>query len=366
MLPAPEEVVPRAIERCLETGALYEFTSFQVAIQGERRWEELPPEVVLAYKRELKVAVGGALERAWPARRVEFKRPHVLLIYSVPKDLVRPQVRPVCLYGRYRKLVRGLPQTPAPWKHPECKGKGCEGCAGTGRLHPLSLADLLGAPAAEAFAARGGYVLHGCGREDVDVRCLGGGRPFVLELRDPRRREVDLVALAETMRGPRAEVAGELRFTSEEAIQRLKDAEVDKRYLARCRADAALDPAAVAGLSALSGEVLEQRTPWRVARRRSDKVRRRRVRIFAPGALEPDGRTFCAEVAAQSGTYIKELISGDGGRTRPSVSELLGCAVECAELDVLGIEAVDEALLEGRGTAAVGAEGQPEPEDAGD
>ncbi len=34
---------------------------------------------------------------------------------------------------------------------------------------------------------------------------------------------------------------------------------------------------------------------------------------------------------------MKELISGDGGRTRPSVAGILGVAAECAELDVLAI-----------------------------
>jgi len=46
-------------------------------------------------------------------------------------------------------------------------------------------------------------------------------------------------------------------------------------------------------------------------------------------------------VRAQPGTYIKELVSGDDGRTRPSVTEILGTAAECAQLDVLAIH-IDE------------------------
>jgi tRNA pseudouridine synthase 10 len=30
------------------------------------------------------------------------------------------------------------------------------------------------------------------GREDIDVRCLGRGRPFVIEFKNPKRREIDL------------------------------------------------------------------------------------------------------------------------------------------------------------------------------
>jgi len=43
------------------------------------------------------------------------------------------------------------------------------------------------------------------------------------------------------------------------------------------------------------------------------------------------------EVRTESGAYIKELISGDGGRTRPSVAEILGVDARCEALDVLHI-----------------------------
>ncbi len=39
---------------------------------------------------------------------------------------------------------------------------------------------------------------------------------------------------------------------------------------------------------------------------------------------------------------MKELVSGDRGRTSPSVASLLGCEISVAELTVLGIEIEDE------------------------
>ncbi|MHA1905460.1 MAG: hypothetical protein ACW977_16030 [Candidatus Thorarchaeota archaeon] len=39
----------------------------------------------------------------------------------------------------------------------------------------------------------------------------------------------------------------------------------------------------------------------------------------------------------QGGTYVKELISGDDGRTTPSLSESLGVKCECIQLDVIAI-----------------------------
>jgi tRNA pseudouridine synthase 10 len=43
-------------------------------------------------------------------------------------------------------------------------------------------------------------------------------------------------------------------------------------------------------------------------------------------------------IEAESGTYIKELISGDDGRTRPSISEMIGVPCKVAELDVIEIK----------------------------
>jgi tRNA pseudouridine synthase 10 len=99
----------------------------------------------------------------------------------------------------------------------------------------------------------------------------------------------------------------------------------------------------------LTGTSLEQRTPLRVARRRSDLVRRRTVRAFE--LLEaPTPTCLVARVEADAGTYIKELISGDEGRTIPSLASLLGVPCRCAELDVLEVS-IDEAALLGDGPA---------------
>lgn len=40
----------------------------------------------------------------------------------------------------------------------------------------------------------------------------------------------------------------------------------------------------------------------------------------------------------QSGTYVKEFVSGDGGRTRPNFSERLG--IPC-KVDLLDVQDVD-------------------------
>ena len=92
-------------------------------------------------------------------------------------------------------------------------------------------------------------------------------------------------------------------------------------------------------LGSLRDLVLRQETPRRVLHRRANLVRRRTVRNCSVEISEtgPMVRRFDLTVRVQSGTYIKELISGDEGRTNPSISALLRAPCDCAELDVLEV-----------------------------
>ena len=80
---------------------------------------------------------------------------------------------------------------------------------------------------------------------------------------------------------------------------------------------------------------LHQRTPYRVSHRRSDKVREKLIYKIEGKLIKPNLYEFIIET--QGGTYIKELINGDEGRTTPSFSEIFKTPLECKELDVLEI-----------------------------
>jgi tRNA pseudouridine synthase 10 len=357
-LPCSKRVVARMVERCQAAAARLEFETFLFGVSTPAGARALPKDDLLAWKSEIKRGAGLVLGDAWEPRRADFERPQVILIYDSDQDRVRVEVRSVYLYGRYRKLARGIPQTRTQWSCPVCKGHrplrdGCEPCQGTGRRFPVSVEDLIGGPCARAFMARKGLKgakLHGMGREDIDVLCLGEGRPFVLEVRHPKKRSWDLEELArEIMENGegRVELSGGLHLVGDEVVARIKSWEAAKVYRARCEVldDAPdLDPEEVRSLpDRLTGVQLEQRTPHRVAHRRSDLVRQRRVLDLIVEDAQP--RTFVLQVRAEAGTYIKELISSDEGRTTPSVSGLLGIPCVCAELDVLEICCDDEHVL---------------------
>jgi tRNA pseudouridine synthase 10 len=55
-----------------------------------------------------------------------------------------------------------------------------------------------------------------------------------------------------------------------------------------------------------------------------------------------DPRHATVEVHGEGGLYIKELVSGDEGRTEPSLADLLGVGAEVTALDVVAVEGESE------------------------
>jgi len=270
-------------------------------------------------------------------REVEFERPHVVIIYDMVKDEVRVQINPVFIFGRYQKLVRGIPQS--RWDCKKCKGRGCEDCGGTGRRYPDSISEYVGTVAQRELNGTR-FKFHAAGREDVDVLMLGTGRPFVVEVSEPRVRSPDLQSLMKKINKEskkRIKVEG-LSMTNREHSQRLKDdASTNiKEYSALIHTDG---PVKVADLrrveTELSGSEIEQRTPVRVSHRRSDLVRKKLIHEVRLKKVKDNN--IEASFKVQGGTYVKELISGDDGRTEPSIASKLGVACVCKRLDVTAI-----------------------------
>ena len=95
-------------------------------------------------------------------------------------------------------------------------------------------------------------------------------------------------------------------------------------------------------VSNLSGVKLAQRTPERVAHRRADLIRRRVVYETSDVTIDinDDGeREVEFTLRCESGTYVKETIHGDSGRTQPSISSLIKAKCDVIWLDVADIHA---------------------------
>ena len=320
---------------CVEAGKDYECETFQVGCRIPKELSEREEKLWLTFqlsapeslKSEITREVGKLVQAA-TGKRYSLKDPDVVFLIDLGAWSVSVVSRPVYIYGRYRKLVRGLPQN--PWLRPPDPRV----------AYQTSIEELITKPLIELYRAEGAK-LHAAGREDVDVRTLGNGRPFVIEIRNPKARSVDL-KLAQDAVNREAQGLVEvelLHLVSGKLVPKLKAyAEIAKKtYVALVRLSRGVDPSSVESLEkALSGVVVIQRTPSRTLGKKPDRVRKKVVYSVRAKLLNPD--TLELTITCQGGLYVKELIHGDGGRTRPSVAEILGVDVEVRELDIVWIE----------------------------
>ncbi|MGC2289641.1 MAG: tRNA pseudouridine(54/55) synthase Pus10, partial [Thermoplasmata archaeon] len=177
-----------------------------------------------AFNREL----GKRVEKIAGAEGVT-SRPDLVLLADLPTGRLELTVLPLYVRGRYLKEDRTLPQT--RWPCRRCQGRGCDFCGGTGKTYASSVEEVVAAPFLEASGGEGTR-FHGMGREDINARMLGSGRPFVLEVLRPRRRTLDLPSLQvevnRTATG-RVEVR-ELAWSDGAEVVRIKEATPTKSY----------------------------------------------------------------------------------------------------------------------------------------
>ncbi len=310
-----------------------------IAENEEMVWSDLALAEPEPFKSEVNREVGKAVS-AITGKSVDFKKPDIVALLDVATGDVEIQVNSVFFYGRYQKFERGIPQT--HWNCRACQGAGCEKCNFTGKQYMDSVEELIGRPVITAFGAKTA-VLHGAGREDIDARMVGTGRPFILEVVEPRIRTIDLAALQETInQSADGRVSVALKHWCDRVdVETLKSSKAHKKYRILVEVEGALPAGELANaLITLKGVTIQQRTPIRVAHRRADKVRERKV-LDIGFVGEEDGK-FIVEVLGEAGLYIKELISGDQGRTHPSLAEILNRPAHVISLDVVLVEGTQE------------------------
>ena len=175
----------------------------------------------------------------------------------------------------------------------------------------------------------------------MDATVTGTGRPFVLELKHPKKRFVNLSlrekAVNESAQG-KVEILN-LEYSSRKELRLLKNLSpiASKTYEALVEFDDDVDEEALRQVEEKFRDVvINQRTPIRVLRRRADKIRQKKV--YYVEAKKLGDRVVKFKIKAQGGLYIKELIDGDEGRTEPSISKLLGRKPLRIDLSVIEVE----------------------------
>lgn len=331
----------------LKTLTEYEFSTFLVGSQ-------FPPSIIdkedtirstynlefgESIKSEFNREIGKRLQDQIDYAAVDFKAPDIVLTFDLINNQIKIKSNPLFILGRYRKLERGIPQS--KWFCRKCRGKGCEYCNFTGKMYQESVEEFISEPvllAAKGIASK----FHGSGREDIDARMLGRGRPFVLEISEPKKRNLNFKILEQII-NENAEGKVEIEIegiTNRAKVRALKtrSSRNAKRYqvIISLNPPLQLEESEILAITdEFSNSLIQQRTPLRVAHRRADKVRSRKIYLFQIKKIDP--HQLIVHIVCEGGLYVKELISGDEGRTQPNLSARLNTTAMVNKLDVIEV-----------------------------
>ncbi len=333
------ELVSNVLEKLKD----YEYASFLVGIELPTEVEEKEDE----FKAEFEVKHGESMRNEFSrdiGKRIskitqkpaDYKKPNIVVLLNPFTEHITLNVNPMYIAGRYRKMARGIPQS--KWICVRCRGKGCSRCDWTGKMYPESVEEIIANPTLEKTLGEKAS-FHAAGREDIDARMLGRGRPFVIEVKRPKRRFIDLQDLTQTINKQAMDKVKvlNLRFATKDTVRKLKKKEAaEKLYRAVVEFDRSISDEALEILEkALINAVVRQQTPIRVLHRRANRVREKHIYEAKIKRLQPNRVEM--RVRCQGGLYIKELITGDEGRTDPNVARIVSAKAEPLELDVLNI-----------------------------
>jgi tRNA pseudouridine synthase 10 len=290
--------------------------SKEIFAKEEKIWEITGIEFVESIKNEINRELGKKLSFLLD-KPVNFKNPDIVILADFEKNNIEIQINSLYIFGYYQKLVRGIPQ---------CKW-------GTPGKYNTSIQEIIAKPFLKVTKTKNNS-FHGMGREDVDARCLGW-RPFVIEMIEPKIRNISLRKIQKKINKTKKIKVKKLKFSNKFTVRKIKSARNDKTYRVIVKFNKPVEKKELKKLKTLVGTI-SQRTPKRVAHRRADKIRKRQVKNLKYKQINK--KKIELVVKTNAGLYIKELVSGDNGRTNPSVAEILDVKATPKKLDVLKIE----------------------------
>lgn len=236
---------------------------------------------------------------------------------------------PIYLGGRYLKLSRNVSQS--CW------------IIDDERMGEASVEEIIGENV-RAICRSDSCKFHAAGREDIDVRMLGSGRPFLVEVLNVRSipSETEVQQIEERINNSEKKyvIVRNLKLVDNEiwTMMREGEAEKQKQYTALIWTSRNLTDDDLHNISIMKEMEIVQKTPIRVLHRRSPLERKRIIHWMEIEKITGSSNYYLLHLCTQAGTYIKEFVHGDLGRTHPSIGAIIGCRAEILQLDVTDVK----------------------------
>ena len=178
-------------------------------------------------------------------------------------------------------------------------------------------------------------IMSAGGREDRDVRMLGKGRPFIFEIINPKKEFFNMDVLKTKINESSKFIkVNNLVISNKNFIDNIKNAELNKMklYTSLVFVEKKISNDDIIKLNNIKNINVIQKTPLRVLHRRT--LMNRDKKIYKLEAQKINDHFLILNILASAGTYIKEFVHSDLGRTNPSIKSLLNCYCDILQLDV--------------------------------
>jgi len=305
----------------------YQFRSFAVGVtlpEGvQEREDELRSNLKLKGNETIKTQAARALAAELArglGKKLDRQHPDLNILADFGAGDAFVSSRPLYYYARYSKPGK-ISQKRSFCEH--CHGGGCEKCGGTGFGRKPSVEGLL---RKKLSGLSGGerMTFTWLGSEDRESRVLRPGRPFLVEIKDPKKRKLPAKF--------GAKIRGGLVSVTRGRVLPSKPVKLPSfRFRTKIRAVAAsrVTPDALAELkSRFRGAAV------RFDRPHSRPTTKTVYRVSARGK----GRAISIDAELDGGLPVKRFVSGE--LVSPSVSEVLKTEVGCRTFDICRVKEI--------------------------
>jgi len=253
--------------------------------------------------------------RKQTGKRIDRGHPELTILVDLDRDEVSATAKSLFAYGRYTK-PRGVSQRRELCER--CSGRGCDECR-AGYADVPSIEEVLGRRFAKQFrSSRAKFTW--IGSEDIDSIVYSPGRPFVVEMKDPKLRKAPSRFTLATGKGA-AKVVGV-------KVLKGKPSSIPS-FVFKTRAFIDLlqgiGKESMPRLKKIGGATVQYR---------NNKGKTVYKKVYSI-RVEGRGKKLVAEIKLDGGLPVKRLVSGES--VSPSLSELAGVPLTCSRFDILKV-----------------------------
>jgi tRNA pseudouridine synthase 10 len=315
----------RMAEMAARRAKPYQFRTFSVGVSVPEgvleREDELRSELKLKGNETIKTQAAKMVASRVSkmlTKGVDRARPDLTLLVDFGAGDVHVTSRPVYFYGRYTKPA-GISQRRLFCE--QCKGAGCKECRGTGFDQTPSVEGALRTKLAK-FSGSEKVTFTWLGSEDRDSNVYAPGRPFVAEVKGPKKRVLP-GRFRTKLRGGMVSVSSGRVLPSKPV--RLPAFSFSTRI--RATTKSRVEPQGLA----------ELRSRFRRAAVRFERPHNRpTIKTVYRVSATARGNTLFIDAELDGGLPVKRFVSGD--LVSPSVSEVLKTEVGCRSFDICGVK----------------------------